>query len=440
VPDALVAGALAGAAALSLPLGAAIAVLFRPSARLVALVMAFGSGALIHAVVTELAYHPASELVQQHGYLPLQTWAVLASGFLAGGLVYVALNVVISNLGGGIHWRHRQRTRALEEKRQQLAPLLETLAHSRIAECLSPHEVEELLPFLRQIDVSAGQAVYSQGDRSDGVYIVADGQFELAHRSRSGDTTITLVERHAVVGGLGMLSGEPRSATLLAKSDGRVLLLARIDFEHVAEKVPCLRQIVQNIVTHDLYLAARNGSSEDAEAWQRVATSSITTLTRSEAAAAAERHGESSSPLAIFLGTLLDGIPESAAIGASFVGLAAFSPTFLVAVFLSNLPEAVAGTTALRQAKFSVGRCFLMWGGLAVGSALAGTVGFLLLSGASPALVTFLGALAGGGVVAMLAMTMMPEAYETGHAGVAPATIVGFLASLMLAVFELGGH
>jgi hypothetical protein len=40
----------------------------------------------------------------------------------------------------------------------------------------------------------------------------------------------------------------------------------------------------------------------------------------------------------------------------------------------------------------------------------------------------------------MLAMTMMPEAYETGHAGVAPATIVGFLASLMLAVFELGGH
>ena len=115
-------------------------------------------------------------------------------------------------------------------------------------------------------------------------------------------------------------------------------------------------------------------------------------------------------------------------------------PTFLVAVFLSNLPEAVAGTTALLKAKFTIGRVMLMWLGLAVGSALAGTLGYLGLHGASPAVVAFLGSLAGGGVVAMLAMTMMPEAYESGHAGVAPATIIGFLASLLLAVYELGGR
>ena len=81
-----------------------------------------------------------------------------------------------------------------------------------------------------------------------------------------------------------------------------------------------------------------------------------------------------------------------------------------------------------------------MWSGLVVGSALAGAAGYLLLNGASPAAVAFLEALAGGGVVAMLAMTMMPEAYESGRASVAPATIVGFLASLLLAVFELGVH
>jgi zinc transporter ZupT len=237
-----------------------------------------------------------------------------------------------------------------------------------------------------------------------------------------------------------MMGGEPRTATLVAKSDGHLLMLARIDFEHAADRVPCLRSIVQQIVTHELFVVARVGSAEDAEEWHRIAAGSIDQLSRSEAKAAAERHGEASSPLAILLGTLLDGIPESAAIGASFVALSSFSSTFLVAVFLSNLPEAVAGTTALVKAKFSIGSVLLMWGGLAVGSTLAGTLGYVGLSGSSPAVVAFLGALAGGGVVAMLAMTMMPEAYESGHAGVAPATIVGFLASLLLAIYGMGAH
>lgn len=444
MPDALIAGALAGAAALSLPLGAVIAVLFRPPARVVALVMAFGSGALIHAVVTELAVDPALEMVSGHGYAPMFTWGTLASGFLAGGMLYVGLNIVISKLGGGLHWRHKQRKRALEEKREQLAPVLQALSRSQIAECLSPEDAEELLPFVRQVRVAAGDTVYLQGEKSDGMYVVADGAFELHHVSAGADPAaaarVIPVERYAVVGGLGMLSGEPRSATLIAKSDGHLLLFARIDFEHAAEKVPCLRKIVAQIVTHDLFVVARSGSAEDAEEWHRIAVGSIDHLTRSEAADAAERHGEASSPLAIFFGTLLDGIPESAAIGASFVTLAAFSPTFLVAVFLSNLPEAVGGTTALLKAKFSIRRVMVMWIGLALGSTLAGTLGYVVLHGAEPAIVAFLGALAGGGVVAMLAMTMMPEAYESGHAGVAPATIIGFLASLLLAVYEMGGR
>ncbi|MCC7371312.1 MAG: cyclic nucleotide-binding domain-containing protein [Chloroflexi bacterium] len=442
VPDALIAGALAGAAALSLPLGAIIALVFRPPARLVALIMGFGSGALIHAVVTELAVDPASEMVRDHGYEPLLTWGILAAGFLGGGMVYVGLNIVIEKMGGGLHWRHRQRKRALEEKRQALAPLLQVIARSKLAECLKPEEIEELLPFVRRIAVTAGQTVYRQGDASDGVYLVANGAFDLQHVSAGPDAQETkhAVEAYAMVGGLGMLSGEPRTASLVARSDGELLMLARIDFQHAAEKVPCLRRIVENLVTHELFVTAQRSSLTDAEEWHRVAVGSISNLSRSEADAAAERHGESSSPLAIFLGTLLDGIPESAAIGASFVSLAAFSPTFMVAVFLSNLPEAVGGTSALLRAKFSIGRIAMMWIGLAVGSALAGTVGYLGLHDASPALVAFLGSVAGGGVVAMLAMTMMPEAYESGHAGVAPATIVGFLASLLLAVFEMAVH
>jgi CRP-like cAMP-binding protein len=450
MPDAVVAGALAGIAAISLPLGAVVAIFFRPPARVVAIVMAFGSGALIHAVVTELAVHPASSLVLAHHFLPGQSWLVVAGGFLAGGLLYVALNRVVEGMGGGFHWRHRLRRKALDDKRARAMPILQALSRSRIATCLSPEEAEEILPFVRSVRVTGGQAVFRRGDPSDGLYIVASGTFEIHHNGHvhdggdihAGDSQhleqVTFIETGAVVGGIGMLGGQPRIATLVAREDGELLMLARADFDHLTERVPCLRKIVADIVTRQLFVSARDGVTLDPDEWQRIAVGSIEHLTRAEVEAASEQSHKESSPLAIFVGTLQDGIPESLAIGAGFAGLAAFSPTFMVAVFLSNLPEAVAGTSALLKARFSVLRVMLMWSGLLIGSALAGTVGYVLLHEASSVAIAFLQALAGGGVVAMLAMTMMPEAYESGRSGVAPATIVGFLASLLLAVFELG--
>ena len=452
MPDAIVSGGLAGLAALSLPLGAVVAVLLRPPARIVAIIMAFGSGALIHAVVTELAVDPAQDLVTVRGFPAIWTWVVLAVGFLAGGALYVGINVLMERLGGGIQWRHRLRRKALDRKREEVAPILETLARSRLAACLQPREAEEILPFVRSVEVKAGEAVFRRGDPSDGLYIVHAGTFELRHDDQpatagltpaAGGATspgVTTLSCGDVVGGMGMAAGQPRTASLVAREDGTLLLLSRLDFSHLAEKVPCIRKIVADIVAHDLYVSARNATNVDASEWQRVALGSIEHITRAEVEAAAERHGEESSPLAIFVGTLQDGIPESIAIGASFVSLATFTPTFVVAVFLSNFPEGVAGTAALLRAKFSIGKVMAMWAGLAVGSALAGTLGYLLLHDASPVAVAFLGAIAGGGVVAMLAMTMMPEAFESGRASVAPATIVGFLASLFLAVIELELH
>jgi CRP-like cAMP-binding protein len=443
MPDALIAGGLSGLAALSLPIGAVIAILFRPPMRVVAIVMAFGSGALIHAVVTELAVDPAQQMVGLHKYEPFHTWIVLALGFLAGGLAYVGLNAAVEKLGGGLPWKHKLRQRALDRKRAEVSPILEALSRSRIASSLSPQEAEQILPYVSAVDVRAGETVFRRGDPSEALYVVASGRFELRYDDAPPDGSVqgpvTVLEAGATVGGTGLAAGQPRTASLGAREDGVLLMLPRPDLGTLVKKVPCLRGIMADIVTRELYVAARDSGVSDPEEWHRTAVASIEHLTRGEVEAAAEQGAEQSSPLAIFVGALQDGIPESLAIGASFVSLAAFAPTFMVAVFLSNLPEAVAGTSALLRSRFSVLRVVLMWSGLVVGSAVAGTLGYVLLHDASPAYEAFLGAFAGGGVVAMLAMTMMPEAYESGHAGVAPATIVGFLASLLLAVLELGG-
>ena len=64
---------------------------------------------------------------------------------------------------------------------------------------------------------------------------------------------------------------------------------------------------------------------------------------------------------AIFIGTLLDNIPESIILGMSLALGGAINAAFLVAVFVSNLPEGVAGTLNLEAAGRSRRNIFWMW-------------------------------------------------------------------------------
>ena len=63
---------------------------------------------------------------------------------------------------------------------------------------------------------------------------------------------------------------------------------------------------------------------------------------------------------------------------------------------------------------------------------LASVAGYSLLGGLSPNLISAILALAAGGILAMLADTMMPEAFENGGPLVALATAVGFLCAFLL--------
>ena len=113
----------------------------------------------------------------------------------------------------------------------------------------------------------------------------------------------------------------------------------------------------------------------------------------------------------IVLGAILDGIPESAAIGVSLLQGGGVSVAVVVAVFLSNVPESLSAATGLR-ATWSRARILGMWTAVALVSALAAGAGYALLGGASPEWVAGIQAFAAGAILTMLADTMFPEAYE----------------------------
>lgn len=134
---------------------------------------------------------------------------------------------------------------------------------------------------------------------------------------------------------------------------------------------------------------------------------------------------------AIVLGAMLDGIPESAAIGVTLVDGGGVGVA-VVAVFLSNVPESLSAAVGLRRAGHSPRWILGLWLGVAVVSAAAAAAGYALLGGASPAVVAVVQAFAAGAILTMLADTMMPEGFEHARNAVGLVTTGGFVAAFLL--------
>ena len=142
------------------------------------------------------------------------------------------------------------------------------------------------------------------------------------------------------------------------------------------------------------------------------------------------------SALAIVLGIVLDGIPESLVLGLTVLEAGTVSVAFLVAVFLSNLPEAIAATTGLAQSGWTRSRILGLWALVMTVSGLAALAGYALLDTASPRTIAFVLAFAGGAILTMLADTMMPEAFEHGGKLVGLATTLGFVLAFAITALE----
>jgi zinc transporter, ZIP family len=135
--------------------------------------------------------------------------------------------------------------------------------------------------------------------------------------------------------------------------------------------------------------------------------------------------------LGIFIGTLLDGIPESFILGASLVTGGGVSVAFLAAVFISNLPEAMGATTGMSTAGWPKQRILGIWLAVAGVSALAAASGYALttvmsLDGVGTQ------AFAAGALLTMLTDSMVPEAFDNGGKAAGLLTVFGFTVAFAL--------
>jgi ZIP family zinc transporter len=137
------------------------------------------------------------------------------------------------------------------------------------------------------------------------------------------------------------------------------------------------------------------------------------------------------SAMAIVLGSVLDGIPESFVLGLT-VKEGGVSPALLVGILLSNLPEGMGSSSGLKAAHWPTRKVMGMWSIVIVVSAISAALGYAALDPSSGNTGGLVQAFAAGALLAMIADTMLPEAFKVEGIFTGPLVVVGFAASIIL--------
>ena len=413
--------------AVSLPLGAIAARLWVPSDRAIAALMAFGAGALLSALTIDLV---AGALEEGEFY-------ALAGGAVLGGVLFIALNQLVNKKGGFLRksattFRYLRRLKA-----KKLQDLFKSLSETSFFNQLPPDEIAALVPSIDSRRYPAGATIIRQGDPGDSLFIVEEGRIEIS-TGEAARRIATLAEGD-VLGEMALMTGEPRSASAVAQIDCRVWIVLKEDFDRAVATSPHLAEALSNLTAARIANLKEQSviADDEAERWFRKARHTVDEElllpTATEIREAAGEHA--GAPMAIWLGILLDGIPESLVIGASLVH-SSVSLSLIAGLFLSNFPEALSSSASMRQANYSFTRILVMWTSLLVFTGIGSVFGSIFFTEASPSVFALVEGIAAGAMLTMIAETMLPEAFQKGGTVTGISTLLGFLAAIFFKTLE----
>jgi ZIP family zinc transporter len=141
--------------------------------------------------------------------------------------------------------------------------------------------------------------------------------------------------------------------------------------------------------------------------------------------------GGAGGAMGIVVGSVVDGVPESMILGIQVGTGLTISLGFVAAVFISNIPQAIAPSADLAKSGWGPRRLGQLWLLVVLACGVAAALGFLAtdLSGAVQG--DRAAALAAGGLLAMLTNSLMPFSFERGGALAGAATALGFCLSVL---------
>lgn len=272
--------------------------------------------------------------------------------------------------------------------------------------------------------------------RSEYLYIIEQGEIEIIYPSELKTDPLVLSSGDPF-GELSFLINASHTVTAIAKTDVSFWRLRRQDFEEMLQVSDNLQLGVKTFLEQPKlkkYLETRqNLDSKQAEQWIKQSLESMNAqhLIPSARNIIKQADGHQNAPMAIWIGLLLDGIPEALTIGAHIV-TNPLSASLLAGIFMSNYPEALSSSRGMLKQGFSVGKTLIMWTSIMVVTGLLAALGNRLFTEAPENLISLLESIAAGAMLTVIAETMLPEAYSQGGSIVGISTLIGFLAVIII--------
>ncbi|MBM3264016.1 MAG: cyclic nucleotide-binding domain-containing protein, partial [candidate division Zixibacteria bacterium] len=238
----------------------------------------------------------------------------LLAGSAAGGLIFVIFDRMLNAKGGYLRKAATAISYLSNRRKKQITQMLERLGDIEFIRSIPPEQVHSLIDFVRPVTFQPGEKLFDMGDVGDRLYFLEEGDIGL---SENGEEFKTL---HAgeVLGEIALVTGAPRTANAIAKTRTIAFELLKADFDRLRRLSPDLDAAIIRITNQRLedLQDRRIETTQAAQHWASAAKNNIGHMgvpTQEEIHEAAKEHG--GAPMSIWLGTVLDSIPESFVLG-----------------------------------------------------------------------------------------------------------------------------
>ena len=421
--DALLFGLIS---AVSLPLGAILAMKWTPQPKVLASMMAIGAGALLAALTIDLV---AVSVDKGHFY-------PLAAGMIIGGLCFVLLNKIVNSKGGFLRKTATIITHITKKQSSRQRKLYNRLSKVAFFHNLSPSKAQVLIPYLHRYRYRQGKIMVHEGDPGDNIFIIESG--EAIVMDDKTNSVISILKSDDTYGIVELITGITHNYNVVVKNDMHVWIINKESFDRIIGLNPSLAAEVKILATEKIHLLEKNQnlSAEDAALWYNNAMKHFdekkTAITQSDITEEISEHGNAA--MAIWMGIMLDGIPESIVIGSSLLIHPSMSLSLLAGLFLSNFPEALSSSVGMKKQKMPNRKILAMWLSIMIVTGLGAFAGNVFFINAEPHVFALVDGIAAGAMLTMIAETMLPEAFHIGGPVTGLSALAGFLATLLFKV------
>ncbi|WP_019894124.1 cyclic nucleotide-binding domain-containing protein [Hydrogenovibrio halophilus] len=288
----------------------------------------------------------------------------------------------------------------------------------------------------------AGQAIFKNKSPADRLYLLESGTVKLVDPKKK-QQDFERLQPGDFFGVMGFVVGGDHATTAITQSDCQYWVIEKPAFIQLLHQIDQLNARVRDFLrTDDIshYLTQEQRLKQlQAQKWlnrsiKHLLPGQLPTL--ADAFPPARHNMPKAAYMAIWLGILLDGIPESLMIGAHLSQGEMISMSLVAGLFLSNYPEALSSSASMREQGIPFYRVLGAWTLLMLLTGLGAALGQWLLADASAETAALISGIAAGAMLTVIAETMLPEAYSKGGSIIGMVTLIGFITAMSFKLFD----